>query len=311
MQREVEYILAVAEEGSISRAAERLYVGQPAISKTIAAVEEMVGFKLFIRERTGMIPTEAGEVYLMYARRVRDIEAEMHRRLTGMQKQEMVRLNIAMTLNAVSLSVMEIDKQIKEKVNGYELQIDNVLSKDILEGIRTGKYQYAVCPHRILIGEGDIQEEPLFANGWIFITPKDCIPTGILEQEKTGRDPYILSSTVLNYPLILQEESTNVRKEINELLDLGNRPSFRGKMQVANSLLAIESVQDGLGCAIISDTFRVYLDEKMVNICRLKTDWEVVSSLAYLKGRRIPSEERHCLDVLGEILRENNNRVRR
>ena len=49
--------------------------------------------------------------------------------------------------------------EIKEKVNGYELQIDNVLSKDILEGIRTGKYQYAVCPHRILIGEGDIQEE--------------------------------------------------------------------------------------------------------------------------------------------------------
>ena len=103
MQRAIEYILAVAEEGSISKAAERLYVGQPAISKMIASVEEALGIQLFIRDRTGMIPTEAGSLYLLYARRVAEVEKEMKQRFANMQKQEKVRINIAMTLNASSL----------------------------------------------------------------------------------------------------------------------------------------------------------------------------------------------------------------
>ena len=62
--------LAVAESGSFSRAAEKIYLTQPAISKRIAALERQVGARLFDRIGRGIRLTEAGEVLLIRARAV-------------------------------------------------------------------------------------------------------------------------------------------------------------------------------------------------------------------------------------------------
>ena len=306
MQRAIEYILAVAEEGSISKAAERLYVGQPAISKMIASVEEALGIQLFIRDRTGMIPTEAGSLYLLYARRVAEVEKEMKQRFANMQKQEKVRINIAMTLNASSLLTDEINAELHKKISGYDLQIDNVLTKDIISVLRTGKYQYAVCPERILLSEGDLESRPLFYSSWLFITPRDYKLDGLSNTISGERT--IDVELIRNQPLILQEESTNIRKEINELLSLSQNSEFNKRMQVANSLLAIENVQDGLGCAIVADTFRVYLDEKKVNIYRLAADTRVLTCLAYLKGRKITPQETEVMKAFCSILALKNEK---
>lgn len=60
----LEYIIAIAEEKSISRAADRLLVSQPAISRQLKRVEERLGTKLFLRERGEMILTDAGKIYV-------------------------------------------------------------------------------------------------------------------------------------------------------------------------------------------------------------------------------------------------------
>ena len=54
--------LAVADAGSVSEAARRLVVSQPAVSAEIAALEGMLGVRLFVRSRRGVRLTEAGEI---------------------------------------------------------------------------------------------------------------------------------------------------------------------------------------------------------------------------------------------------------
>ena len=58
--RILKYFLAVAEEGSITRAAERLHVSQPALSTQLAALEDELGHKLFERNARGIELTEKG-----------------------------------------------------------------------------------------------------------------------------------------------------------------------------------------------------------------------------------------------------------
>lgn len=53
---------AVVEEGNLTRAAERLYASQPAITKQIHHLEDLIGVSLFTRSRAGTTPTEAGRV---------------------------------------------------------------------------------------------------------------------------------------------------------------------------------------------------------------------------------------------------------
>ena len=58
--RLLRYFLAVAEEGSLTRAAERMFVSQPALTKQIRQLERLLGLQLFTRSRAGMALTEPG-----------------------------------------------------------------------------------------------------------------------------------------------------------------------------------------------------------------------------------------------------------
>lgn len=58
--RLLRYFVAVAEEGTLARAAERLFVSQPALTKQVRQLEARLGVRLFTRSRTGMTLTEPG-----------------------------------------------------------------------------------------------------------------------------------------------------------------------------------------------------------------------------------------------------------
>lgn len=68
----METFVRVVETGSFSEAARQMHVGQPAVSKTIAQLEQRLGIQLLLRSTRGLTPTEAGESY--YERAKRTIE---------------------------------------------------------------------------------------------------------------------------------------------------------------------------------------------------------------------------------------------
>lgn len=68
--RELRAFVAVAEELHFTRAADLLYVSQPALSKQIRSLERQLGVELFRRDRHSVALTEAGEALLPHARRV-------------------------------------------------------------------------------------------------------------------------------------------------------------------------------------------------------------------------------------------------
>jgi DNA-binding transcriptional LysR family regulator len=70
--RDLRYFVAVAEELHFTRAAERLFVSQPALSKQVGMLERQIGAPLFERGRQGVSLTQVGTALLPHARRVLD-----------------------------------------------------------------------------------------------------------------------------------------------------------------------------------------------------------------------------------------------
>ncbi|MCR4887903.1 MAG: LysR family transcriptional regulator [Ruminococcus sp.] len=64
------YALEVSKQGSVNKAAEKLYIGQPNLSKMIIGLEEELGVALFRRTPKGMIPTADGEVIFRHAEEI-------------------------------------------------------------------------------------------------------------------------------------------------------------------------------------------------------------------------------------------------
>jgi DNA-binding transcriptional LysR family regulator len=69
---QIEYFVAVADAGHMGRAAERLRVAQPAVSRQIRKLEDELRSELFLRTPRGMSLSEAGVVFLGHARGILD-----------------------------------------------------------------------------------------------------------------------------------------------------------------------------------------------------------------------------------------------
>lgn len=82
----MEYLISIVEEQSLSKAAERHFLAQSALSRHLRSVEEMVGTPLFTRQHNRLRPTGAGTVFVNNARNILHIEKEMFDRTKAYQR---------------------------------------------------------------------------------------------------------------------------------------------------------------------------------------------------------------------------------
>jgi DNA-binding transcriptional LysR family regulator len=97
----MEAFVRVVDTGSFTGVARQMRVGQPAISKIIAQLEERVGVKLLLRTTQGLSPTEAGERFYEHAKRAihESDEAELQARGVGMALTGRLRIAGAVTFS--------------------------------------------------------------------------------------------------------------------------------------------------------------------------------------------------------------------
>lgn len=80
----IEYVIAIAEEKSLSKAAERLYLSQPALSQRLKKLEDELGTQLFTRERDGLTLTDAGRIYINGGHSILQIKREALRKISSL-----------------------------------------------------------------------------------------------------------------------------------------------------------------------------------------------------------------------------------
>jgi len=85
--RKIQFFLHIVESGSLSKAASRLYLTQPTLSRFLAKLEEEVGQPLFRRSRSASLElTEAGEVYLETAKQINELWTSMDSKLKALKE---------------------------------------------------------------------------------------------------------------------------------------------------------------------------------------------------------------------------------
>ncbi len=92
---QLEHFLAVAEEGSFTRAAERVFRTQPAVSQSVKKLEDAVGVPLFARDMPELTLTEAGQAMVDYARRMLKLRDDAIRQVGELHNLSCGHLTIA------------------------------------------------------------------------------------------------------------------------------------------------------------------------------------------------------------------------
>ena len=92
-----EYFLTVIREKNITKAAEKLYISQPALSKFLSRLEESLGVTLLERSHGSVRPTYAGELYTEYLENTHSLEKRFQQSLGEIRDDERGLIRLGMT----------------------------------------------------------------------------------------------------------------------------------------------------------------------------------------------------------------------
>jgi DNA-binding transcriptional LysR family regulator len=138
--RHLRYFVAVGEEQHFGRAAARLHVAQPALSRQIQDLEREVGFLLFDRLPRGVRLSAAGKLFLTDARRIlQDVdEAKRRAERIALGKAGTLRIGIA-TAIAWHGTVVDAFREFRLRQPDVELVLDHSLSVHQIEAVLSGR----------------------------------------------------------------------------------------------------------------------------------------------------------------------------
>ena len=192
---QLEYLLAVANCGSFSLAAEHCFVTQPSLSMQVKALEEELGVVLLDRSKKPVIPIEAGDVVLERAREtlraynnIRESVAELKGETSGK-----LRLGVIPTIAPYLLH-----KFIPAFVRDYpkvELEISEMITSDIVEALKRDRIDAALVASGTC-GEGILEQELFNDRFFAYVSPENALyeRSNIRIEDIDLRDLVILSA---------------------------------------------------------------------------------------------------------------------
>ncbi|HEY1537649.1 MAG TPA: LysR family transcriptional regulator [Polyangiaceae bacterium] len=130
--------VAVAREGSITRASERLYLSQPAVSAHIKAIEDTLGLTLFERTARGMSLTSDGQRLLAKAEQTLDAHRELLEEATRIKGRLTGKLRLGTASNSSTEALGRLLAVLSERCPEVDVALQHGTSLETLSGIRSG-----------------------------------------------------------------------------------------------------------------------------------------------------------------------------
>ena len=287
-----ESFLAVAECGSISGAAQRLYVTQPAISAEIALLERSLKVRLFFRTNRGVSLTPEGQVLYEHVSKgfsfIRAGEEKM-REFSGL-RSGMLRIGASdMTLRFFLLDYIA---DFRQRYPDVHLHVLSASTPKTLEALRAGQIDFGVISGPLPAADhADFELVPVREIQDVFIAS---------EEFEIAHQAVVEKADLAEYPLIMLERATSTRQYVSSWLGEGfPEPAI----ELATSDMLMEFAERGIGvCSITEDFAREAIDAGRV--VRLPLREEIPPRrfyVAYLRRLPVSAAVRCMLDQLKEV----------
>jgi DNA-binding transcriptional LysR family regulator len=161
--RQIRYVLAVADEHSFSRAAERLHLAQPSLSQQIAKLEKVLGVTLFHRLPQHVELTDAGLRFVQVAQQIIDQVEGLEREMRSYAQGESGRLLVGSLPITGEYVLPAVISEFTREFPGVELQLVEETSSQLEQLLARGKIDVSLLTMPIadpsLFVEPAIQEE--------------------------------------------------------------------------------------------------------------------------------------------------------
>lgn len=236
--RDLNYIVTIAEEQSITKAAARLYVAQPALSQCLQKAEKELGCQIFVRGSGGVTATEEGRCILQFANAVLLEQVNLEKRLADIRENGGGEIRLGLTGAQATYVLPYILPQFTERCKNAKVTLIEKSSDEIEEGITSGQVDIGIL-HPPVRMEG-IECFELSHDDMVII-PRSTSDYQRYVYYRDGEErPYLHVEFLRGEPLVLTARNQRSRMLIDQIfLRAGITPTIR---QETKSLRALDGL---------------------------------------------------------------------
>jgi len=283
--RHIHYFLVLAEEKNVTKAAEKLCIAQPPLSRQIKDLEEELGSELFIRSNKGVRLTAAGEKFLDYALQIEHLADQSKEALKDVSNGLQGTLFLATVEGRAPHMLAEWIADFHKKYPKVVFNLWNGNSDDV-----TSRLENRLCDIAIICGPYDsstLEGLYVYTEPWAAIMSCDH-PLAKKHPSKPGKDTLdtISVKELAPYELIIPSKQSRLH-EISGWFDKDSpAPAYIGRL--AHTLDAYELAEQNVGIAIYPASASIYKNNDRICVKRLVNP-EVSAKyyLARIAGRQM------------------------
>ncbi|MCL2461640.1 MAG: LysR family transcriptional regulator, partial [Defluviitaleaceae bacterium] len=228
----------VAKSGNISKAAEVLFVSQPAVSQAIKQLEDKTGVRLFDRVARGVRLTAEGEVLFSYVNSAVTLIENGQEKLGRMRELRAGEIKIGASDTICRLFLLPMLKKFNAEHPDIRISVTNRVTRESLALLKGGAVDLAFI------------NLPAEEDGQVEITPvmpiHDCFVAG--EKYAFLADSVMNLADLREYPVLMLERASNSRQRMDAFLS-GHGAEIRPAIELGAQSLLADFAKIGLGIA--------------------------------------------------------------
>ncbi len=137
-------LVSVAEAGSVTEAARRLLLTQPAVTKQIRALEEELGGALFDRAKKPIVPTPLGKGALAHARRILQMSEDLRTLVSSEAGAIKGELRVGISISLAQRVIAPLTLALRQRFPGLQLRLEVSWSPTLRRGVEEGLLDAAI-----------------------------------------------------------------------------------------------------------------------------------------------------------------------
>jgi DNA-binding transcriptional LysR family regulator len=282
--RHLRYFVAAAETENVSRAAGKLHVSQPALSRQIRDLEEELGFSLFERSAKSVRLTQAGKTFLIEARAVLQRADEAVKTARAIAVGAYAELHVGYAPSPTARLMPSTLRTFQAQFPRVRVKLHDLSTEEMLTGIREAKLQVAllVRPNRGQLRGLHFEE-----------LARDNICVAVPPAHPFAQLSSVTLAQIVRESLVVFSEKDY--PEYHELLQALVAPS-KTKLNIAEehdgSSSLIAAIESGAGLAIVAQSFSCLTGPRLRLIPIFPTPEPIVIGAVWSKDGLTPTAQK-------------------
>ncbi|TAN05975.1 MAG: LysR family transcriptional regulator [Rhodanobacteraceae bacterium] len=286
--KQLQAFVAIAQLGTLTRAAESLFLSAPSVSLRLQALERELGAQLLQRGRRHVTLTRAGQTLLEYARPLIEgldtLDAKFHSALPGIAEGE---LTIAAGTSTIQYLLPPLVTAYRKRYPSVRLQLANVTGKDGLAMLRSDHADFAVGS--MLDVPNDLLYQPFRRYDPMLILPRG---------HPLAEQPNVRLEDLSPYGLILPPQRLTTYRMV-DMVFKQHRVPYTVAIEVGGWEVIKQYVGMGLGISIVTSICLTDADQGNL-VSRNMNGWFPQRSygVVMVKGKYLPAEARNFINLI-------------